>query len=121
MRTYRETHGKPYVALAQHIVESASAHKDAVHMKRIVKHLLSYAIGAGKMPLMPRFPCNSTWISRGDASFLGHEDHRVVDDGAWCYPSTAGFDTCFPGEHYTDPFTVPRAASLVLSVSDGTE
>ena len=113
MLTHRETHGKPYVALAQHIVDKATAHSDAVHIKRIVKHLLNYAVGAGKMPVMPRFPCNSSWISRGEEdSFLGHGDHRVVDDGAWCYPSTAGFDSCFPGEHYAYPFTVPQGAQV---------
>ena len=112
MRTYRERHGKPYVALAQHLVDAASAKAHVVHIKRLVKHLMNHAIGTGAMPVMPRFPCNASWISRSDKSFLGHGDHRVIDDGEWCYPSVAGHDSCFPGTHYTYPFLVPAFAPV---------
>ena len=112
MRSYREQHGKPYVALAQHLVDAASTSKRVFHIKRLVKHLLTYAIGTGKMAIMPRFPCNASWISRSNTSFLGHGDHRVIDDGAWCYPSVAGEESCFPGTHYTYPFLVPPEAPV---------
>ena len=51
MHSYRETHGKPYVALAQHLVDAAVAHRDAVHIKGLVKHLMNHAISVGKMPV----------------------------------------------------------------------
>jgi hypothetical protein len=64
------------------------------------------------MPVMPRLACNCSWIERGDDSFLGHGDHRVVDDGQHCYPSTAGFDSCFPGGSYSYPFLVHVGAQV---------
>lgn len=112
MRTYRETHGKPYVQLAQHLVDASCHHADVAHVRRLVKHLMNYAIGAGAMPVLPRFACNCTWIKRGDDTRLGHSDHRVVDDGEWCHPSTAGLDSCFPGAHYTHTFLVPSGARV---------
>jgi hypothetical protein len=112
MKTYRETHGKPYVQLAQHLVDASCNHADVAHIRRLVKHLMNYAIGAGAMPVMPRFSCNCAWIKRGDDSFMGHSDHRVVDDGHHCHPSTAGFDSCFPGQHYSFPFLVPVGARM---------
>lgn len=114
MRTYRETHGKPYVALAQHMVDEACTHLTALSIKRLVKHLMNYAIGAGAMPVMPRFPCNASWIVRSNESFLGYGDPRVVDDGTWCYPATAGYESCFPGKDYTYPFLVP--ANVPVSI-----
>ena len=112
MKTYRETHGKRYVQLAQHLVDASCNHADAAHVRQLVKHLMNHAIGVGMMPIMPRFSCNCAWIKRGDASFLGHGDHRVVDDGQHCYPSTAGFDSCFPGTHYSYPFLLPTGARV---------
>lgn len=112
MKTYRETHGRPYVQIAQHMVDATCIHSDAAHIRRLVKHLMNYAIGAAAMPVMPRFACNCSWIKHGDDSFMGHSDHRVVDDGQHCYPSTAGFDSCFPGGTYSYPFLVPPDASV---------
>ena len=112
MRTYREQHGRAYVALSPHLVDPAASQADVVYIKRLVKRLLTYAIGEGAIAVMPRFPCNASWIGRSDKSFLGHGDHRVVDDGVWCYPSVAGHDSCFPGRHYTYPFLVPATAPV---------
>jgi hypothetical protein len=117
MRTWRSpptADGSPrhYVALAQHLVDAAAAHTDVVHLKRAVKHLMSHAIVNGEQPVMPRFACNATWMPRADDTALGYADHRVVDDGTWCHPSTAGLDSCFPGLHYDYTFTVPRDATV---------
>jgi hypothetical protein len=111
MQTYRELR-TDYVELSQHLVDTASAHADAVHIKHLVKHLMTYAVDTGRLPVLPRFSCNSQWIKRGNESYLGYEDHRVVDDGTWCYPSTAGFDSCFPGVHYSYPFLTPTGARV---------
>ncbi len=111
MKTYREAH-TDYVAAAQPLVDAACAHPNAVHIKHLVRKFMSYAFGTGRLLIMPRFSCDSPWIQRGDDSMTGHGDRRVVDDGTWCYPSVAGFDSCFPGVHYTYPFLVPAGARV---------
>jgi len=112
MQTYRERHAGAYLRAASHLVERACAHTDISHMRFLVKHLFERAAYSGHMPVLPRFPCTCQWISRGDASFGGFEDHRVVDDGVQCHPSTAGFDSCFPGDQYTYEFLVPTDARV---------
>jgi len=99
---------RQYVALAGELVAKAAAHADVVHIKSLLKHFFNQAISDGKVPVMPRFSCDSPWIKRGEDSFLGIDDLRVVDDGADCYPSAAGFDSCWPNVHYTYPFTLER-------------
>jgi hypothetical protein len=118
MRTAsNSTQGHRYVALAQRLMDATNERREAVHAKRVVKHLVSHAVSHGLFPVLPRFPCNASWISRGNESFLGHEDHRVVDDGVWCYPAPAGYDTCYPGEQFVYPFAVPAGAAVqVLDV-----
>jgi Nucleotide-diphospho-sugar transferase len=99
---------KSYVALADALVEKAAGHEDVVHIKMLLKHFFNQAITDGKVPVMPRFSCSSPWIAKGDDSYLGINDLRVVDDGKDCYPSAAGFDSCWPNVHYVYPFTLKR-------------
>lgn len=112
MKTYRERHTGAYLRASRHLVERACEHSDISHMRFLVKHLFERAASNGSMPVLPSFPCTCKWVIRGDASFLGFEDHRVVDDGAHCHPSTAGFDSCFPGDQYTYDFLVPPGARV---------
>jgi len=92
-----------YVAMSDAAVAAASNHTGALRIKALLKRFLSHAVSEGKMPVMPRFSCDSPWIKRGDDSFLGINDLRVVDDGAECFPSAAAFDSCWPFKHFVYP------------------
>ena len=113
MQTYREQHVGMYVEAAEHLVKSACSHNDISHMRLLVKHLMLHAMADNALPILPGFSCNCAWIHRGNESILGHEDHRLVDDGTNCYPSPAGQDSCFPGKQFTYPFLVPVDAKVV--------
>ena len=112
MKTYRERHDGVYLKAPDLLIKAACAHKDISRTRLLVKHVMNSALSKNAMAIMPQFPCDCAWIRKGNTSYLGFEDHRVVDDGGRCYPAPAGWDSCFPGIHFTYPFLVPSNATV---------
>jgi hypothetical protein len=106
MRAVRVDPDLKYVALSDELVARASNHADVVRIKLLLKHFFNQAVSEGKVPVMPKIDCFSPWIKKGDDSFLGIDDLRVADDGEWCYPGAAGFDSCWPNLHFVYPHTL---------------
>jgi hypothetical protein len=108
MEVARADPRRRYVALRDDIVEAAANHSGAVRIKALLKHFFTRAVMEEAVPVMPRFSCNSSWIKRGDDSYLGINDLRVVDDGKDCYPSAAQFDSCWPLKYFVYPSILVR-------------
>ena len=112
MSVARADPARSYLGLSDEVVARASNHSEAVHMKALLKHFFDAAVSVGKVPVMPRIPCSSPWIKRGDDSYLGIDDLRVADDGEWCYPGAADFDSCWPNVHFVYPQTLLQQGIL---------
>lgn len=100
---------KKRVYLSKSVVEHRMKFKDARPFKLLLKHLAMAANAIDAVPVMPAFPCDAPWVERGDDTRLGYKDHRVIDDGALCYPAPMGWDSCLVGEHYLYEFQAPDA------------
>jgi hypothetical protein len=103
-----------FVSIAQPVVDAAAGHSDEVHLKFVMKHLAAYAAAEGAVIVLPSFDCGSPWIRRGERSRTGVSDHRVVvaADGR-CYPSPAGYNSCFLGEHFVFPWMLATEHRVV--------
>ena len=111
---------KKRIYLSKAVVEHRLKHNDSRIFKMLIKRFAELADARDAVPVMPALPCDAPWIERADDSRLGYLDHRVVDDGAWCYPSPMGWDSCLLGEHYLHESQAPspRPGDAVLDARD---
>lgn len=69
-------------------------------LKTLVKLFILHSLASNHTPALPGVSYLSQWIGRESASALGFRNHRVTDDGGLCYPSPAGYDSCWPNVHF---------------------
>lgn len=114
---------RPFMQPGQHLVDLV-AREGYVRLKTMLASFIKHAINLGHMPVLPKLNCSEAWISQDSSTALGYMDHRVVDDGKWCYPSPAGYDTCWPNTHYVyEPMVREQLVvkTVVFHDTNGTE
>jgi hypothetical protein len=87
------------------------AHTDTYeHATALLAVTVTRALTQDRIPVFHNIPCNETWVTRSAESRFGVLDWRLVQtpDGR-CWPSNAGFDSCFVHKHFAWDFMLDNA------------